>query len=382
MKALVVDLESRNSVAAIRELASHGWEPIGMGQGIAPMGRFSKYLQGYRPMPTGITPQSAAEAIIAYAEDEGATAIFPVSAESVAALIDARNQGARFPALLPSHESFQNSHDKWLAWQAARKAGLHAPRTWLPEDAADARAIAAEARGRLVIKPRIGTGSRGLTWLDEPAGLLALLETQYWPSGTQPIVQEAVPSAGAGIGAFFVLDNDGAAVGSYGHRRIREYPASGGPSTCCVSERNEEALATGLQLCQELGLAGPVMVEFKEDRDEGRLAFLEINPRPWGSLALGAQCGIPVVHLCCLLAAGVPCERPTDFEEGHEFRWLWPGELLHLFTAPGSVAQKLRAAKLPSERYCCAVASAADPGPMAGMALELVKRLLRPGSLR
>jgi hypothetical protein len=149
-----------------------------------------------------------------------------------------------------------------------------------------------------------------------------------------------------------------------------------------VSERNAEALAAGLRLCQDLGLSGPVMVEFKEDPTAHKLSFLEINPRPWGSLALGAQCGIPVAHLSCLLAAGAACEIQPDFEEGHEFRWIWPGELLHLVTGPGSVAQRLGAAKLPSDRTCCAIVSTADPGPIAGMALEMARRLLHPGSLR
>jgi hypothetical protein len=169
VKALVTDLHSRKSVAAIRELASHGWEPIGMGQGMAPMGRFSKYLRGFSAMPAGPNAAPAAEAILAYAEQEGADAILPLEEESVAALIEARSQGPSFPALLPSAPSFETARDKWLAWQAADAAGLHAPRTWLPEDAAGARAIAADTRSRLVVKPRIGTGSRGITWLADPA---------------------------------------------------------------------------------------------------------------------------------------------------------------------------------------------------------------------
>jgi len=382
VKALVTDLHSRKSVAAIRELASHGWQPIGMGRGMAPMGRFSKYLHGFSAMPADPNAAASAEAILTYAEQEGADAILPLEEETVAALIEARSQGASVPALLPSAESFAHSRDKWLAWQAAQAAGVHAPRTWLPEDAAGAQAIAAQARSRLVVKPRIGTGSRGITWLDDPAELQALLETNYWPAGTQPIVQEAVAPGGAGIGAFFVLDGEGLAVGSYSHRRIREYPAGGGPSTCCVSERNQEALDSGLRLCKQLGLSGPVMVEFKEEGAAGQLSFLEINPRPWGSLALGAQSGVPVAHLSCLLAAGAPCEVQPDFEEDHEFRWIWPGELLHLATGPGSVAQRWRAARLPGDRSCCAIVSAADPGPIAGMALEMARRLLRPGSLR
>ncbi|MCL2125400.1 MAG: ATP-grasp domain-containing protein, partial [Oscillospiraceae bacterium] len=97
-----------------------------------------------------------------------------------------------------------------------------------------------------------------------------------------PIVQEYLPGSGYGCS---VLAKRGEIIRSICHRRIREYPVSGGPSTCCdvISAPHLEAMAE--QIARAIGLNGPAMFEFKDDAD-GHPRLLECNPRVWGSYPL------------------------------------------------------------------------------------------------
>jgi len=53
---------------------------------------------------------------------------------------------------------------------------------------------------------------------------------RYDPS---PIVQQKITGAGAGVS--LLLGRESELLGALCHRRVREYPITGGPSTCCES---------------------------------------------------------------------------------------------------------------------------------------------------
>src|SRR5262249_40521175 len=95
-----------------------------------------------------------------------------------------------------------------------------------------------------------------------------------------PLIQEKIEGAGYGVG---VLAAAGRVVASFAHRRIREYPISGGPSTICVSVVDDRLSGYAASVIRELGWTGVAMVEFKKG-DDYRL--MEVNPRFWGSLPL------------------------------------------------------------------------------------------------
>lgn len=92
-----------------------------------------------------------------------------------------------------------------------------------------------------------------------------------------PIVQERL--VGEAVGVSLLMDGE-KAVSAICHRRIREYPASGGPSACCESFYDETLVRQSEKLLASFGLRGIAMVEYKAGR------LLEVNPRIWGSFPL------------------------------------------------------------------------------------------------
>ena len=136
--------------------------------------------------------------------------------------------------------------------------------------------------------------------------------SRYDPS---PIVQEKI--VGDGEGVSLLLGKKGELLGALCHRRIREYPMTGGPSTCCVSFYDETMIEQAHALLKSFGFQGLGMVEFKGGR------VLEVNPRIWGSFPLTEQAQSPIAALYAQAAAGETVEyTANDYRVGVRMRFL------------------------------------------------------------
>ncbi len=113
----------------------------------------------------------------------------------------------------------------------------------------------------------------------------ALLRT--WGAGTPALVQRWVAGTGAGI--FGIADDEGVHHLS-AHRRVRMMnPAGSGSSACASAPVPAELVGPVQQLLGETGWRGMFMVELL--RAEDQWWFMELNGRPWGSLALARRVG-------------------------------------------------------------------------------------------
>ena len=130
-----------------------------------------------------------------------------------------------------------------------------------------------------------------------------------------PIVQERV--SGDGIGVSLLLGKNSELLAAICHRRVREYPITGGPSTCCESFYDEEMIAKAHRLLQSFGFSGMAMVEFKGEH------VLEVNPRIWGSFPMTDCAESPFTLKYALAAANDAVEYvPCDYKTGVRMRFL------------------------------------------------------------
>ncbi len=130
-----------------------------------------------------------------------------------------------------------------------------------------------------------------------------------------PIVQEVV--GGDGYGASLLLGKNSELLGAFCHRRIREYPIDGGPSSCCESIYDEEKIDAAYRLLSSFGFCGLAMVEFKGDK------ILEVNPRIWGSFPLTVVAGSPLALRYAEEASGETISyEPRDYNTGVRMRFL------------------------------------------------------------
>jgi len=185
----------------------------------------------------------------------------------------------------------------------------------------------------VVVKPRIGSGARGMRYVDTPDALAGVVR-EVTASHGPVVVQEAMPPGGTGLGASLFIDHDGRTRAAFCHRRIREYPVRGGAATCAESIHAPGLVKEAQRLCKHLGLRGFVMVEFRRDPRDRLIKLIEINPRLGGSLALAEACGVNFPAIAYRAALGAPAESPPPYEAGVRLRFLVPGDLLHFLRHP------------------------------------------------
>lgn len=131
-------------------------------------------------------------------------------------------------------------------------------------------------------------------------------------SGEKPVIQEYLPGGGSGCS---VIAQGGKILAYIGHRRLREYPISGGPSSCCVAI--DTPIEEAKKLIAATEFSGLAMFEFKEGAD-GKNRLLECNPRIWGSFPLTAvaESTLPFAWFAAAWNQGNP-HQAVDLPKNH-----------------------------------------------------------------
>ncbi len=229
---------------------------------------------------------------------------------------------------LPPFESFIIARDKDASAAFAGKLGLPVPRRFTKDELHVLR----NSFRPVVAKPRQGTGSAGLHFIESPEDLAVLEHLDL----DRYIVQEKIPQSHAVEGGFFLF-NDGAPVGYYGHQRIRTYPVKGGVTVYSRLSFNPEVEAAGTALLAGLRWHGLAMVEYLHDPSDGQYKLIEINPRLWGSILLSEKGETQFLPNYVRTAMGedlLPQTRPQD---ARFIRWLFPFDLLNKFRSADAV---------------------------------------------
>lgn len=267
--------------------------------------------------------------------------------------------------------------DKCRLAELAARAGVDSP--LLPMQA-DRRDIVFP----VVIKPTRRDVSNALTrakaWrVDDAADLsqrLAEAVSLMGPDGV--IVQEMVPGGGEAQFSYAALCNHGTVVAGFAARRARQYPIDFGFTSSFVEVVENDAVeAAAKRLIATSELHGIAEIEFKYDRRDGRYKLLDVNPRPWAWVGLGAAAGVDFPVLAYRMALGGTIEPKHAQASGAS--WLlasrdivagfqaWRRGLLSL----AGYARSLR--RVP----VFAVLAADDPVPFLWGGPILAKRLTR-----
>jgi hypothetical protein len=121
-----------------------------------------------------------------------------------------------------------------------------------------------------------------------------------WGQRVPLLVQSFI--GGTGEGVFGLAAPEGIRAWS-AHRRLRMMNPQGSGSSACVSQpvSGDLKAAVGLLIAQT-NWRGLFMIELLRD-DAGRIWFVELNGRPWGSMALARRQGLeyPAWHVRLVL---------------------------------------------------------------------------------
>ena len=120
-----------------------------------------------------------------------------------------------------------------------------------------------------------------------------LAKTEY------PIIQEYIKGDGYGVSMLF---NNGEPRAKCTHRRLREYPITGGPSTLRVSVNHPAMEKIARDLLEHYDWHGLAMVEFKIRDSDKKPVLIEVNPRMWGSINQSILAGVNFPYLLYTMA--------------------------------------------------------------------------------
>lgn len=312
MVAIVTDVHYRMSLALLRDLGEAGVEIICCESdryrdraSSPPLGALSRQCKRH----VWLQDANYLNALLELCREVGEMyqchpVLLPVGAATLASVSAAREKFDEVASLLiPTTEQLDLFNSKERLAALAESLSVPTPESFTRQSGETLKEFVRRLVFPCVIKPICGE-KHGLTAAQryvfantEEDAISAFLKYQKL-TNEAPVVQARLMGGGLGLS---VLAVNGTIIHSICHRRLREYPISGGPSTCCRTESRDDLLAYAEVLVKNTGYSGLAMFEFKEDTD-GKPYLLEVNPRIWGTYPLTRVSKSGLSLLWCVLA--------------------------------------------------------------------------------
>ena len=278
----------------------------------------------------------------------------------------------RFP--FAGHNLIAKASDKSEVVKIAKSRGIPVPETIFIKDINELERKTASITFPAVIKPRISSGSYGIKYVNNKDELLSAYKEVHskYPF---PLIQEYIPQGGDAFGVSCLFDRGVKLKAVFVHKRLREYPITGGPSTLRESVVNDEVKELGVKLLSAMKWYGVAMVEFKVDPRDNKPKLMEINPRFWGSLPLAIYSGVDFPYLLYKMAMREDFEAVTKYKTGIRSRYLLPGDIMHFISNPERFKMKPGFFKFFDKNTKDDIISLKDPLPTIGRILSLLTLL-------
>jgi len=372
-EVIITDGHWRKSLAAVRALGRKGIQTaVGESTRLA-TSMFSKYCHRAFVYPSPVyEPSTFIDFMETTLQRSNCQMLLPMEDETLFLISQHHSEFSRWthiPFVQADKLQFAKRKDKVL--RLAEDKGVPIPKTWYIESITQLDELMFSLPYPVVIKPTSASGALGVSYIQQPQDLkkrYLAVHRQY----PYPLIQERIPRQGAGYGVSLLFDENSKVKASFVHKRLREYPVTGGASTLRESVRNDEIREMAVSLLKEIGWFGVAMVEFKQDPRDGVFKLMEINPRFWGSLALAIAAGVNFPYLLYKMVTGRHFEPVENYKIGVQCRWLLPGDLLHFIYNPNRVQLMRDFFNFMDPNVHYDIISLRDPLPVLGRMLTLI----------
>lgn len=379
----ITDAEQRKAIPIIRSLGKKGIEVTAGGTSRLSPSFFSKYCKRgvIYPSPQR-EPDNFINFLLKYLEKFPHKVLFAIDEgtnDMVTAHLEEFSRYAIVP--LPAKDNYKKARDKAQTLKIAMSLGIPCPTTYFVEDIGEVQRLTQELSFPVIIKPRLSSGSRGIVFVDKKENLVSSY-LKVHSKFSFPIVQEFIPRGGDAYGVEVLMNRESNPRAVFVHRRLREYPVGGGPSTLRESVDYPELAEMGVRLLRALNWFGVAMVEFKIDPRDGIPKLMEINPKFWGSIQLPIVSGVDFPYLLYRLAVDGDVEPIKGYKIGVMCRWLLPGDILHFLFNKNRFNLNPSFFNFYDENIYYDILSKEDPGPVLGTAIYYLSKILSQKLLR
>lgn len=318
---VITDIRYRMALAAIRSLGKRNIRIIGVEYDTTPiinsLGFYSKYMDAkFNISNASSNPKNFIHELIQISKQYNLSSkpvLLPVGMDSILAVAEHQSLLEKeYQLILPDKKKIEICNDTNQLLHIAQDIDILIPATTTLEDHEQIHSLAQRINYPVVIKYRAGEllklkpEDRYCIVKDKEV-FIRQYERMH-KIQTYPIVQQYIQ--GDGYGVSIVMDESSNPMEVFCHQRLREYPASGGPSCLCMSVWNKDLVDQAVRLLKALEWKGVAMVEFKGNIQNG-FYLMEINPRFWGSMPLSVLSGSDIPYALFQAAQG---------EKGKEYR--------------------------------------------------------------
>ncbi len=335
MRVLVSDGSYKHTLGIVRDLGMRGLEVFVCSDVRPAIAGMSRYCRGHFLVPDTAEdtyPIVLQELIWANRID----LYIPVGYKScLAAATNRERFSAHCRLFILDEQTIRSAADKMKMTALAQELGIAVPQSFVPGTVEEAVTYARQVKYPLVIKGRTEGSPFSPAYIRNTEQLDAvyhrLVDEHGLGCSELPMIQQRLTGGGFGFFAFYL---EGEMQACFMHRRIREYPVSGGPSTCAESFADDRLLDCGKRLLDRMHWHGVAMVEFKQDRPGGDYHLLEVNPKFWGSHDLALHCGVSFPYMMVQTALGERLRSQPAHQCAVRFHWPLSGDFRGTLSRP------------------------------------------------
>ncbi|MEK4484353.1 ATP-grasp domain-containing protein [Psychrobacillus sp. FSL H8-0484] len=234
-----------------------------------------------------------------------------------------------FRFLLPVHSLVEAVLDKSLTYELALTHNIPCPKTFAIPNETQLEQIINEITFPCILKPVYSSDFRKR--IDHQLYKKAIMVEQeselrkeyliYRPFG-ELMLQEVIPGDETCIYSVKTLfDEKMNLTGIWMNQKIHQFPPDFGSSAMVISKRDEEVIQQTVSFLSELKFKGLAITEFKRDQRDGKLKFIEINPRIGLTQRLSTAVGVNLAYLYYLLVTDQNPSPITNQKEG--IKWVY-----------------------------------------------------------
>ncbi len=194
---------------------------------------------------------------------------------------------------MADEEGFYKAFDKQLTMELCMKNGINCPVTKMDDESMDH--FLSKVKFPLILKPRVGSGSRGIHKVDSKEELDKLIGSGEIKTD-EYVIQEFIRSGETHRVSYTFIDNDNETKTSILAKSTRPYPLGIGTNSMFESCKMPEIALQAEKLLKLMNWHGYASVCFIEGDEDHIPKVMEINGRISASLKVSYCCGAHVVR--------------------------------------------------------------------------------------
>ncbi len=319
MSVLITDANGVASLAILRSLGKRQIEVTAASARKDSIGFYSRYAKRKLVYPNPMEEDKFFKWVYNTLSENKYDVFFPIDEPILMLVAKYKEKLSKYSRIpLPDLQTLIDVTDKSRLSRISLENKIPIPKTYFYDELinfedSDFLRIMEEFGTPVIIKPNIGSGSRGQVLIYEPKKLEETYKKQVKQFGPC-MIQEFLRGTRYSMSAIFNFNSEPRRVCIA--KVIRQLPIYGGTIVYGVTIKNNNILKVGLELLRKIKYKSVVDMDFIVDDRDNTPKLLDINPRFFGSLFFPIAAGVDYPYLLYKMSLNGDIDRDLNYEVG------------------------------------------------------------------